>query len=187
MNLQMMREGLGKFIDSLELKFIEADREKILHNLEKLWSEVLLAGYREDPGQALSFRQQAGSRDPVYIVKLPFVSVCQDHFLPFSGLVSVGYVPDQEIIGLSNVGKLIQVLSSRLQTQENLTSGIAETLYQAILPVSVGVHVIAQQYCMRARFPAQSISEVITTSFRGEDPSETFKRDFLEMVRGCRL
>ncbi|MBI5197949.1 MAG: GTP cyclohydrolase I [Nitrospirae bacterium] len=186
MDIKLMREGLGKFVDSLDLHFNETDRDRVIQNVSKLWSETLLSGYREDPLQTLSFRQPAVSRDPVYITRLPFVSVCRDHLLPFSGLVSVGYVPDKEIIGLSNMGKLVQVLSARLQTQEQLTVQIAENLQAAVHPQWVGVYMGAQQYCMKARFPAQSISEVITTCFRGEDPQESLKREFGEIVRGWR-
>ena len=186
MNLPLMREGLGKFVDSLEVKDAGLDREMVLRNMEKLWSEVLLAGYGTDPERTLSFRQPAGSRDPVYITGLPFVSVCRDHFLPFSGVAAVGYIPDKEILGLSNVGKLVSVLSARFQSQESLTAEIADTIHQGIRPVVVGVYVRAQQYCMRARFPAQSQSEVVTTGFRGEDPEGTFQREFLELIRSCR-
>lgn len=186
MNPTLLQEGLGKFLDALDLQFSTGEREKILQNVSKLWSDVLLSGYAEDPMLSLSFRQTATSHDPVYITRLPFVSICRDHLLPFSGLVSVGYVPEKEIIGLSNVGKLVQTLSARLQTQEQLTSEVADILHKVLQPRFLGVHVMAQQYCMKARFPAQSISEVITTGFRGDDPEGTYKKEFFEVVRSWR-
>jgi GTP cyclohydrolase I len=179
-----MRQGLKEFVDSLGLDFTPEERDRILQNVTKLWSETLLSGYEEDPLRALSFKQTASSHDPVYITRLPFVSVCRDHFLPFSGLMAVGYVPEKEILGLSNVGKLIQVLSARLQTQEELTAQIADVLERGVHPRWLGIHVKAHQYCMRSRFPEQSISEVITTCFRGEDPGGSFKREFLELIAG---
>ncbi|OGW43135.1 MAG: hypothetical protein A2132_02200 [Nitrospirae bacterium RBG_16_43_11] len=78
-----MREGLKKFIESMELEISKDSSEKMVDNLEKLWSEVLLSGYTQDPWRALSTRQAAVSNDPVYINKIPFVSICQDHLLPF--------------------------------------------------------------------------------------------------------
>ncbi|MBI5192312.1 MAG: GTP cyclohydrolase I [Nitrospirae bacterium] len=184
MNNRLMREGLSKFIESLELgeQGINSDaRRKIVDNLEKLWSEVLLSGYAQDPVSALSTRQPALTRDPVFINNIPFVSICQDHLLPFSGFISIGYLPDKEIVGLSNFGKLVHILAARLQLQESLTSEIADVLYKAINPTALGVYVTAQHFCMKARFPAQNITEVVTTSFRGDYNYNGFKDNFLNI------
>lgn len=182
MNNKLMREGLDKFIDSMELSIGGEAKEKILDNLEKLWSEVLLSGYAQDQWSALSSRQAAISNDPVFVTNISFVSVCQDHLLPFSGFVSIGYIPDKEIIGLSNMGKLVHILSARLNLQEGLTSEIAEVIYKTISPVAVGVHMVAQHYCMRARFPAQNVTEVVTTSFRGDSKVSGFRNEFLKVA-----
>lgn len=184
MNNKLMREGLQKFIDSMELCISDESRERVIDNLEKLWSEVLLSGYAQDPWSALSSRQPALSNDPVFINHIPFVSICQDHFLPFSGFVSIGYIPDKEIIGLSNIGKLVHILSARLHLQETLTSEIADVIYKSINPISVGVRVAAQHYCMKARFPAQNVTEVITTSFRGDNKCRDFRSEFFKIVNG---
>lgn len=183
MNSKLMREGLTKFIESIELQISEESREKILDNLEKLWSDVLLSGYAQDPWSALGTRQTAASNDPVFISNIPFVSICQDHFLPFSGFVSIGYIPGNEIVGLSNIGKLVHILCARLQLQESLTSEIADVIYKSINPAAVGVYMVAQHYCMKARFPAQNVTEVITTSFRGDYKSGNFREEFLRIVK----
>lgn len=182
MNKKLMREGLTRFIDSLELGISKDAGEKMIDNLEKLWSEVLLSGYTQDPWSALSTRQAAVSSDPVYISRIPFVSICQDHLLPFSGFVTIGYIPGKEFVGLSNIGKLVHILSARLHVQESLTSEIADVLYKTINPVAVGVCMVAQHYCMKARFPAQNISEVVTTSYRGDCKTGDFKGEFLKIV-----
>ena len=184
MNNKLMREGLTKFIDSMELGFNDESKEKILDNLEKLWSGVLLSGYTQDPCSALSSRQTSLSNDPVFINNVPFVSICQDHFLPFSGYVSIGYIPGKEIVGLSNIGKLVHILSTRLNLQEGLTAEIADVIYKSISPVAVGVYLVAQHYCMKARYPAQNSSEVITTSFRGDYKWGNFRDEFLKVVNG---
>ncbi len=183
MNNKLMREGLNQFIESMELGISKESREKILDNLEKLWSDVLLSGYTQDPWSALSTRQAAVINDPVFITNIPFVSVCQDHLLPFSGFVSIGYIPEREIVGLSNIGKLVHILSARLHLQESLTSEIADVICKSISPIAVGVYMVAQHYCMKARFPAQNVTEVITTSFRGGYKSSNFREEFLRMVK----
>lgn len=178
-----MKQGLLKFIESLDLDICEESKERILYNLEKLWSEVLLSGYRQDAWSALNSRQPALSNDPVFITNIPFVSICQDHLLPFSGFVSIGYIPDKEIVGLSNIGKLVHILSARLHLQEGLTSEIADGIYKSISPIAVGVYVVGQHYCMKARFPAQNVTDVVTTSFRGDYSRDNFREEFFTHVR----
>lgn len=184
MNNRLMREGLQKFIDSMELDISKDLKGKILDNLEKLWSEVLLSGYRQDPWNSLNSRQPASSNDPVFITNIPFVSICQDHLLPFAGFVSIGYIPDKEIVGLSNIGKLVHILSARLNLQEGLTLEIADLIYKSISPIVVGVYIVGQHYCMKARFPAQNLTEVVTTSFRGDSRKDNFRDEFLRIVSG---
>lgn len=178
-----MREGLQKFIDSLDLGISEESRDRMLDNLEKLWSEVLLTGYRQDAWSVLNSRQPALSNDPVFITNIPFVSICQDHLLPFAGFVSIGYIPDKEIVGLSNIGKLVHILSARLNLQEGITSEIADVIYKSISPIAVGVYIVGQHYCMKARFPAQNVTEVVTTGFRGDSRKDNFREEFFTHVR----
>ena len=183
MDRKRLREGLTRFLEGLEVKELGGDPDRLLQNLEQLWGEVLLAGYQEDPAGVLRFREPARGSDPVYITHLPYVSLCKDHLLPFAGTVSVGYLPGREVVGLSNVGRLVQVLSQRLQTQEGLTQQIAEIFFESLRPQIVGVYVTAEQFCMKMRYPAQLSSQVVTTCFRGTDPEGRFQQEFLRVVQ----
>ncbi len=183
MNLKLMREGLQKFIDSLEIPISGRDKVKIIDNLLKLWSETLFTGYKLNPYEALNTKIPSTSHDPVYIANIPFTSICQDHFLPFSGHVSIGYIPDKEVAGLSSLVRVVQVLSAKLQLQENLTSEIAEVIYKSLDPLAIGIYMKAQHFCLKVRLPSGGTAELITTAFKGDVEEYNFKNEFLRIIR----
>lgn len=186
MDHKLMREGFEKFISSLGLAMSPKTRAKIVENLEKLWSEKLLVGYSKNPVDILNSKMPASSSDPVFITNISFVSTCQDHFLPFSGSVCIGYIPDREIAGLSSLVRMVQIISARLQLQENLTTEIAEIVYKSLSPIAVGVQITAQHFCVKVRYPSQDITEVVTTCFRGDFKWQDFREEFFRVISNSR-
>lgn len=125
----------------------------------------LLSGYSEDPYWHIK-TFPATSNDLVIVKQVPYVSMCEHHVLPFRGEVSVGYIPDEQIIGLSKIPRIIRALSRRMQVQESLTAQIAEVIDTALKPRGVivvvrGVHSCAELRGIEAR------AEMITSHVRG--------------------
>ncbi|MDE5635150.1 MAG: GTP cyclohydrolase I, partial [Muribaculaceae bacterium] len=86
-------------------------------------------GYREDADEVMrqAIFEYAGSK--IIVVKdIEFYSLCEHHILPFFGKVSVGYIPDGNMIGLSKLARVVNVFARRLQVQERLTSQICEAI-----------------------------------------------------------
>lgn len=96
-----------------------------------------------------------------------FYSVCEHHLLPFFGEVHVAYVPDGKIIGLSKIGRVIDVFAHRLQVQERLTEELAEAFQQALKPKSLAIKIEAQHFCMMMRGVKRQNSKTLTTATRG--------------------
>lgn len=92
----------------------------------------------------------AESNDPV-TVEVPFYSICEHHWLPFFGTVSVTYVPDKTIIGLSKIPRVIEYFSKKPQLQERFTTEIGEYLVSAIDPKYLSVRVVAEHTCVSMR------------------------------------
>lgn len=113
----------------------------------------LLSGYAEDPQAALATRFPEGFDQMIWVRNIPFSSLCEHHLLPFTGTVTLGYIPGAEgdVVGLSKIPRLVRILSRRLQVQERLTQQIADTFNEAMTPQGVGVVVIGEHSCMRLR------------------------------------
>lgn len=92
----------------------------------------------------------AESNDPV-TVEVPFYSMCEHHWLPFFGTVSVTYVPDKTIIGLSKIPRVIEFFSKKPQLQERFTTEIGEYLVSVIDPKYLSVRVVAEHTCVSMR------------------------------------
>lgn len=92
----------------------------------------------------------AESNDPV-TVEVPFYSMCEHHWLPFFGTVSVTYVPNKTIIGLSKIPRVVEFFSKKPQLQERFTTEIGEYLVSVIDPKYLSVRVVAEHTCVSMR------------------------------------
>lgn len=104
---------------------------------------------------------------------IEFYSLCEHHLLPFFGHVHVAYIPDQKIIGLSKVGRIIDIFARRLQVQEHLTHQIASSLHDVLKPKGVAVFIEAQHFCMMMRGVKKQGNITQTKEYRG-----VFEQDF---------
>lgn len=115
---------------------------------------------------------------------LEFYSLCEHHLLPFFGVVHVAYMPDQKIIGLSKVGRIIDVFAKRLQVQENLTHQIASSIQDLLKPKGVAVVVEAQHFCMMMRGLKKQGSFTQTSEYRGIFEDDAYlRRDFFQGIK----
>ncbi len=147
--------------------------------------EYMTQGYRETPQQILNDALFTVSYDEMVIVKdIEMFSMCEHHMLPFFGKASVGYVPDGKIIGLSKVGRVVDVFARRLQVQERLTNQIADALMEAVQPHGLGVVIEASHLCMMMRGVEKQNSRTITSALRGSFRDCPMTRDeFLRLTQ----
>lgn len=112
----------------------------------------MTVGYDIDPAKLLKTVFDEQCDEMIVVSGIPFDSLCEHHLLPFSGTVTVGYIPlNGKIIGLSKIPRLVECFARRLQIQERMTSQIATELNNALSPVGIGVVVEAHHLCMSLR------------------------------------
>jgi GTP cyclohydrolase I len=114
---------------------------------------------------------------------IPFHSLCEHHLLPFHGVAHVGYLPGERIIGLSKLGRVVDLFARRLQVQERLTSEIAAWLDDHLDPKGVGVLIEAEHLCMSLRGVQKAGTLTATSALRGlvRDDART-RQEFLALT-----
>ncbi|WP_038034698.1 GTP cyclohydrolase I FolE [Thermopetrobacter sp. TC1] len=144
------------------------------------------AGYDEDPRQALSrtFEDVGGYDDIVMLRDIEFASHCEHHMVPFIGRCHIAYLPDDRVVGISKLARVLDIFAKRLQTQETMTAQIAHAINEQLKPRGVAVYIEAVHMCMSLRGVEKRNVATVTTEFLGafrEDPSLQVR--FLELVR----
>jgi GTP cyclohydrolase I len=143
----------------------------------------LTEGNLTDPAAVLGTTFEVGYDAMVVVKDIPFASLCEHHLLPFHGHISIGYIPQGRVLGLSKLARLVEVFARRFQIQERLTVQIATTIESVAVPLGVGVVCRAFHTCMALR-GVRKEAEMVTSSMLGAllDEPET-RAEFMALVR----
>lgn len=99
----------------------------------------------------VTFSETNGFRELVTLRDIPFSSHCEHHMAPIIGKATISYLPDQRVVGISKLARVVDVFSRRLQTQEKLTSQICNAIQDGLKPKGVKVAIVAEHHCMKTR------------------------------------
>lgn len=110
-------------------------------------------GYKDDSANHLGtiFEEVGGYDDIVLVRNIPFYSHCEHHMVPFIGVAHVAYYPNEGVVGLSKIARVVEVFARRLQTQEHLTTQIVGALDGTLAPRGIAVMIEAEHQCMSLR------------------------------------
>jgi GTP cyclohydrolase IA len=147
--------------------------------------KFLTQGYEQDPVKTISSAIFEEKYDDMIIVRdIEIFSMCEHHMLPFFGRCHVAYIPNEKIVGLSKIPRMVDIFAKRLQVQERLTHQIAHTLYDTIKPRGVGVVIEAKHMCMVMRGVEKQNSYATTSSMLGVfRKSLSTREEFLRLVQ----
>ncbi|MGH2985473.1 MAG: GTP cyclohydrolase I FolE [Solirubrobacterales bacterium] len=139
------------------------------------------------PFNATTFPNDGEYDELVLVRDIPFQSLCAHHLLPFAGTAHIAYLPGERIIGLSKLGRVVDLFARDLQVQERLTTQVADWLEELLQPRGVGVVVEAEHLCMSLRGVQKPGALTVTSALRGivrDDPRT--REEFLSLGTGTR-
>jgi GTP cyclohydrolase I len=135
------------------------------------------------PFRATTFSNDDGYDELIVAREIPFHSLCMHHLLPFHGVAHIGYLPGERIIGLSKLGRVVELFARDLQIQERLTTQIARWLQRELEPKGVGVVLEAEHLCMSLRGVQKLGARTVTSALHGSvrDDART-RQEFLALT-----
>jgi GTP cyclohydrolase I len=185
------QERINKIAEHIEeiIKLIGEDptREGLvktpIRSAKALW--YLTGGYRSDASELMrqAMFDHEGSR--VVVVKdIEFYSMCEHHILPYFGRVTIGYIPNGKIVGLSKLARVVNVFARRLQVQERFTAQLCQEIERTLNAAGVIVLCNAQHLCMKMRGVEKQDSSTTTIEYSGafaEDAS--LREEFFNAIK----
>lgn len=125
----------------------------------------------------------SGRKDIVLVRDIPIFSFCEHHIaLMYDMKISVAYIPDGKVLGLSKIARICDMASKRLQLQERIGSDVAEIMAEAAGTEHVAVIIHGTHSCMSARGIKKEAASTVTTTFRGRFETDATLQQQLFMM-----
>lgn len=148
--------------------------------------DEFFSGYGKNAADELgkTFEDIQGFDDMVLVKDIDFVSHCEHHMVPITGKAHVAYWPDEHVVGISKLARVVDIYARRLVSQENMTRYIVSAIDKALEPKGTAVLIEADHQCMSIRGVHKPGSATVTTTFSGifrEDQS--VRERFMQMIK----
>ena len=147
--------------------------------------EEFFGGYDVDPDEVLqrTFEEVEGYDEIVLLRDIDFVSHCEHHMAPIIGRAHVAYMPDNRVVGISKLARIVEAYARRLQIQEKMTAQIANSINDVLKPKGVAVVIEAAHQCMTTRGVNKTGVTMVTSRMLGLFRSNaSTRREFLALV-----
>ena len=147
------------------------DREGLIETPKRVVKafEEYFAGYYQDPKNILekTFSETSNYQEFVMLKDIDFRSHCEHHLAPIIGKASIAYLPNDCVVGISKLARIVDVFTKRLQTQETMTAEIANSIQLHLKPKGVAIYLSAEHHCMSSRGVKKAHVDMITSHFTG--------------------
>jgi GTP cyclohydrolase I len=165
---QRIRAAMTEVVETLGLDLEDDSLQETPHRIAKMYVDELFSGldYSKFP-KITAIENKMGVQEMVKVKDIGVVSTCEHHFVTIDGFAKVAYIPNEKVIGLSKLNRLVMFFARRPQVQERLTQQVLVALQTLAETDDVAVEIHARHYCVKARGVMDASSETETSAFGG--------------------
>ncbi|MBE0661340.1 MAG: GTP cyclohydrolase I FolE [Bacteroidales bacterium] len=188
-NTETIEKLATHYLEIIKLIGEDPNREGLLKTPERVAKAIqfLTHGYDINPQDIiLSAMFREDYKEMVIVKDIEVYSMCEHHMLPFFGKAHVAYIPNEHIVGISKIPRVVDAYARRLQVQERLTREIKDAFARTLKPLGVAVVIEAQHMCMSMRGIQKQNSVTTTSDFSGAFTIDKTRAEFLHLI-GSRL
>lgn len=165
----------------------DPDREGLVGTPDRVTRayKEFFAGYEQDPEEILrtTFEEVEGYDEMVLVKDIGVESHCEHHMVPIIGRAHIAYIPNNRVVGISKLARVVDIFAKRLQIQEKMTAQIANSIENVLKPKGIAVVIDASHQCMTTRGVNKPESSTVTSAMRGvfKDNPRT-RNEFLSFI-----
>ena len=165
----------------------DPDREGLVGTPDRVARSYkeFFAGYEQDPEEILrtTFEEVEGYDEMVLVKDIGVESHCEHHMVPIIGRAHIAYIPNNRVVGISKLARVVDIFAKRLQIQEKMTAQIANAIENVLKPKGIAVVIDASHQCMTTRGVNKPESSTVTSAMRGvfKDNPRT-RNEFLSFI-----
>jgi GTP cyclohydrolase I len=181
--MALIEKHFREIMDVLGLDLTDDSLQDTPRRVAKMFVKEIFTGLNpaEKPSISL-FENKYGYRQMLVERGIKLHSFCEHHFLPIYGVAHVAYIPNEHVIGLSKLNRIVEYYGRRPQVQERLTLQIADELKRILKTEDVAVYIEAKHMCVQLRGVEHNDSVTDTYEFSGKFLNEQFRNEFMRAI-----
>ncbi|GIV43126.1 MAG: GTP cyclohydrolase 1 [Bacteroidia bacterium] len=181
--VELITEKFSEIMNILGLDLTDDSLKDTPKRVAKMYVKEIFEGLNPNKLPKLSlFENKYGYHQILLEKNIHFTSTCEHHFLPIVGKAHVAYIPNEKVVGLSKLNRVVKYFAKRPQVQERLTLQIAEYLQDALNTEHVAVIIDAEHYCIISRGIEDINSSTVTSEFRGKFQDFDMQNKLMQMI-----
>lgn len=166
--IEIISEKFKEIMETLGMDLNDDSLQDTPRRVAKMYVNEVFSGLDPHHFPKITVIDNSMKYDQMIVVqKISCLSFCEHHFLPIHGHATIAYIPNQKVIGLSKINRIVRFFSRRPQVQERLTKQIADCLQYILGTEHVAVHINAAHYCVMMRGVEDTHSVTATSDLRG--------------------
>lgn len=184
--IEKIQKNVKEILEVLGLDLSDDSLADTPKRVAKMYVNEIFSGLDPARFPKITLMENSMEYDQMVCVQdIEVISTCEHHFQPIDGFATVAYIPNERVIGLSKINRIVEYFARRPQVQERLTKQVADCLEHLLGTDNIAVHINAKHYCVIARGIQDTHSSTTTSDLRGDFKTNPATRT--EFLKQCRL